>query len=131
MRDIRPEGNIIVGGNFTINEGDQNSFIPLELCDVDQLKQALLHHRKLAKGERKRINKISFYFLCVALIIGPALALWYFFNGAFNNAMFVSGLAGVIMPVALAIMKWMNQTVFEQRQLNTIDYINTLIRERE
>lgn len=130
MRDIRPEGDFVVNGNFSVNEGSQNEFIPFEQMNVEQLKYSLSHHQKLAKDERSRINTISFRLLGVALVVGLVLSVWYFINGGIDNAMFLIGLVGIGMPVMLALKNGERRSDFEQRQINTIDYLLTLIRER-
>ncbi len=103
MRDIRPEGNLVVNGDFTVNEGSQNEFIPFEKMNVEQLQYSLKHHQKLAKEERTRINKISFGLLGIALVFALALALWYFINDGIDNAMFLIGLVGIGMPDCITL----------------------------
>jgi len=131
MRDIRTEGNLIVNGDFTVNDNSQTNYIPFEQCTVEQLQQALKHHERLASKERTRINRIAFKFLGIALFVGAFLAIWYFIAGQVQNAMFLIGLVGIGAPVALAIKTGERRSTFEQRQLNTIAHINTLLRERK
>jgi len=69
--------------------------------------------------------------LGVAIVVGLILAGWYFINGGIENAMFVIGTIGVGMPVLLAIKNGEQRTEFEQRQINTVNNIYTLIRERQ
>lgn len=130
MRDIRPEGDFVVNGDFTVDEGSQSESIPFEQMNAEQLKYSLRHHQKLAKEERSRINKISFGLLGVALVVGLALSLWYFINDGVDNAMFLIGLVGIGIPVMLAIKNGEQKSAFEQRQINTINYLVVLIRER-
>jgi len=129
MRDIRPEGDLIVNGDLTVNEGDQGGFIPFEEMNREQLQGSLQHHQKLAKQERSRINNFSFKLLGVAIIIGLILSVWYFINDGLEDAMFFIGLIGVGMPIALAVKGAEQRSEFEQRQINTVNYIITLIRE--
>jgi len=131
MRDIRPDGDFVVNGDFTVNEGDQNNYIPFEQCNLEQLQVAMQHHQNLAQEERKRINSISFKFLFVAIVVCLILAGWYFINGGIDNAMFIIGIIGVGMPVLLAIKNGEQRSEFEQRQINTVNNIYTLIRERQ
>ncbi|MGY6555164.1 MAG: hypothetical protein ACXIUM_11665 [Wenzhouxiangella sp.] len=130
MRDIRPEGDFVVNGDFTVNEGSQSEYVPFEQMNAEQLQYSLRHHQKLAREERSRINKISFSLLGFALVVGLALSLWYFINDGVDNAMFLIGLVGVGMPVMLAIKNSEQKSAFEQRQINTINYLVALIRER-
>lgn len=130
MRDICPEGNFVVNGNFTVNESTKNGFIPFEQMNIEQLQYSLNHHQKLAKEERSRINKISFRFLLVALVVGLILSLWYFIHGSIDKATFFIGVVGIGIPVILAIGKAQQTSAFEQRQINTINYLLTLVRER-
>ena len=131
MRDISLDGDFVVNGDFTVNEGDQNNYIPFGQCNLEQLQMAMQHHRNLASEERKRINSISFKLLYVAIFVGLVLASWYFINGGIENAMFIMGFVGVGMPVLLAIKNRAQRSEFEQRQINTINNIYTLIRERQ
>ena len=131
MRDIRPDGDFVVNGDFTVNEGVQNNYIPFEQCNLEQLQTAMQHHQNLAREERKRINSISFTLLGVAIVVGLVLAGWYFVNGGIDNAMFLIGLIGIGMPVLLAIKNGEQRSEFEQRQINTVNNIYTLIRERQ
>ncbi|AKG68552.1 Uncharacterised protein [Serratia fonticola] len=131
MRDIRPEGDFIVNGDFTVNEGSQSEYIPFEQMNVEQLNHSLKLHQKLAKEERSRIDKISFRLLGIALFFGLALSLWSFINDGVDGAMFLIGLVGIGMPVMLALKNGEQQSAFEKRQINTINYLATLIRERK
>lgn len=130
MRDIRPRGDFVVNGDFTINEGDQSGFIPFEKMDVEQLQYYLRHHQKLAKEERSRINRVSLYLLAIALVVGLILSLWHFINDGVDIAMYLVGLVGIGMPVMLAIKTSEQKSRFEQRQINTINHLVDLIRER-
>ena len=130
MRDIKPEGDFVVQGNFTVNEAPQEQFIPFEQMGMEDLRANLEHHSLLAKDERSRINGISFKLLGAALSVGMVLAIWYYIAGKTDLAMFLVGIFGVGMPVALAIKNGEKQSEFELRQLSTIRYISNLIRER-
>ncbi len=130
MRDIRPEGDFVVQGDFTVNEAPQEQFIPFDQMGIEDLRANLEHHNQLAKDERSRINGISFKLLGFALFVGTVLSIWYFIAGKTDSAMFLVGIVGVGMPVALAIKSGEKQSEFELRQLNTVRYISHLIRER-
>lgn len=131
MRDIRSEGDFVVNGDFTVNEGEQNDYIPFELCSLEQLQVAMQHHQNLAREERKRINNISYKFLGAAIVVGLIFAGWYFINGGIDKAMFIIGVVGVGMPAFLAFKNAEHHSEFEQRQINTVNNIYTLIRERQ
>ena len=129
MRDVRPEGDFVVNGNFTVNEGNQNNFIPFEQMNLEQLQSSLKHHQNLENEERSKINGIAYKLVGFALFVGLILAIWYFVKGGVDNAMFLVGLVGIGVPVLLALKTGEKRTDFEQRQINTIKYISTLIRE--
>jgi hypothetical protein len=130
VRDIRPEGDFVVQGDFTVNEAPQEKFVPFDRMGLDDLRANLEHHNQLARDERGRFNGISFKLLGVALLVGTVLAIWYFIAGRLDSAMFLVGLVGVGMPVFLAINNGEQQSEFELRQLNTVRYISHPIRER-
>jgi hypothetical protein len=129
MRDFTNGGDI--NGDVTINETNNNGYISFEEMNVDQLQYSLNHHQKLASEEREKINKVSFYLLGFSLLVGGILSIWYFINGGIANSMFFIGIVGVGMPVLLAIKNGERRSVFEQRQINTINNLITLIRERK
>lgn len=130
MRDIRPEGDFVVQGDFTVNEAPQEQFVPFDQMEIEDLRANLEHHNQLARDERSRINNISFKLLGFALLVGTVLSIWYFIAGKTDSAMFLVGLVGVGMPVVLAIKNGEKRSEFELRQLNTVRYISHLIRER-
>jgi len=130
MAYIKAGGDISAGGNITVIGNSQEEYKPFEQCNVDELKAARLHHLKHAQAERSRINRIAFGILAVAIGVGIILAVWWQLLGDFNNSMFMVGLLGVMLPVALAIQVGNRRSDFELRQLNTVKYIETLLRER-
>lgn len=127
MRDFKNGGDI--NGNVTINEVEQVTYKSLDQCTPEELRQEYLHRESLAQQERKRINRFAFFFIKIAIVVGIALSIWYAISGNFNNAMFMIGLAGIGMPVAIAIKTGEQKTEFELRQLNTMRYIKTRLRE--
>jgi len=130
MAQIEAGGDIISGRDIIVNEVN-NNFVPFEQCNVEQLQNALCHHKNLAQQERKRINKMAFKILGLAVLSGLGISIWYVFNGGIDKAMFLVGLAGIVVPIMLAIKNGIEPSEFEQRQINTVKYINTLIRERK
>ena len=130
MRDFTNGGDI--NGNVTIvDKSSSNNYIPFEEMNVAQLHASLEHHKKLARKERANIDKACFRLFKFALAIGVILAIWYFFAGKISIAMFLIGLVGIGMPVTIAINTGEKRSEFEQRQINTINYLITLIRERQ
>ena len=130
MRDIRPTGDFVVHGDFTVNEAPQEQFIPFDQMGIEDLRANLEHHNRLAKDERSRINSISLKLLGFSLFVATVLSIWYFIAGKTDLAMFLVGIVGVGMPAVLAIKNGEKQSEFELRQLNTVRYISHLIRER-
>ena len=130
MRDIRPEGDFVVQGNFTVNEAPQEEFVPFDQMGIEDLRANLEHHSQLARDERSRINSISFKLLGFALLVATVLSVWYFIAGKTDLAMFLVGIVGIGMPAILAIKNGEKQSEFELRQRNTLRYISNLIRER-
>lgn len=130
MRDIRPEGDFVVQGDFTINEALQKTVIPFDQMGIEDLRANLEHHNQLARDERRRINSISFKLVGAALLVAAVLSVWYFIAGKTELAMFLIGFIGIGMPVVLAIQNGEKQSEFELRQLNTVRRISHLIRER-
>ena len=130
MRDFTNGGDI--NGNVVINEKqNKRDYIPFEEMNVEQLEYSIKHHQGLASEERSEINRVSFYFFGVSLFFGLILSVWYFINGGIDNSMFIIGTLGIITPLFLAIKNGERRSDFEQRQINTINNLVTLIRERK
>ena len=127
MRDFTNGGDI--NGDVTINEGDQVTYKSLDQCTPEELRHEYRHRENLARQERTRINGFALFFIKIAVVVGICLSIWYAISGNFSNAMFLIGLVGVGMPVIVAIKAGEQQSEFEQRQLNTMKYINTRLRE--
>lgn len=98
MRDIRPEGDFIVQGDFKVNESPQHEYVPFEQMGLTDLRANLAHFTKLANEERTRISKISLTLFAVAVVVGLALSIWYFFAGKTELAMLVVAIIGVCVP---------------------------------
>lgn len=130
MRDIRPERDFVVQGDFTVNEAPREEYIPFDQMEIEDLRANFKHHNQLAIEERSRINSISFKLLGVALLVAAVLSAWYFVAGKTDLAMFLVALVGIGMPIAIAIKNVESQSEFELRQLNTVRYLSHLIRER-
>lgn len=60
MRDIRPEGDFIVNGDFTVNEGSQSEYIPFEQMNVEQLNHSLKLHQNWPKRSVQELTKYHF-----------------------------------------------------------------------
>ena len=130
MAYIKAGGDIVAGGDITVIDGSQTVCKSFEQCTPNELLQALEHHKSLAADERSRINKKSFRFFAIAACFGVGLASWRLLVGDYNTAMYIIGMVGIIVPLLLAVQIQQRRTPFEQRQLNTIDYLKTLLRER-
>ena len=74
MRDIRPEGDFVVQGDFTVNEAPREEYIPFDQMEIEDLRANLKHHNQLAIEERRQINSISFKLLGVALLVAAVLS---------------------------------------------------------
>jgi len=128
MRDFINNGG--VHGDVTINEGHPNGNMRFEEMNAEQLRPHLNHHRELAQEERERLNKPVNFLLGISLIFGLVVAVWYFINGGFNESMVTLSFVGVGMPLFIVCAVGDKKSEFEIRQINTVNYIITLIRER-
>jgi hypothetical protein len=127
MRDFNNSGE--VNGDVIINSSN-NGYIKFEEMNLEQLRQSLGHHQNLEKGERARRIGISLKLLVIPLIVGVLVSIWYFINGGPENAMYLISLVGVLAPLYLSFTNIEKRSDFEIRQINTINYLVSLIRER-
>jgi hypothetical protein len=128
MRDFTNGGDI--NGDVTITESNPNGYMKFEDMNVEQLQHSLNHHSNLAREERANNNVFSYVLLGIALFVAFFLSVWYLINGNINNSMFLLGVVGIGVPIFGALKNSEHQSIFERRQINTINYLATLIRER-
>lgn len=130
MRDLRAGGDINVGGDVIINDHAEEVYKPLSQCSNEELKMEREHRRLLLEEEQGRRTKLAIGAALIAVAVGIALAIWHYFSEKVELAMFGIGFAGIFMPVAAAFKIAEQQSDFEIRQIQALDEIQNLLRER-
>lgn len=130
MRDFRANGDINVHGDVVITDNSQQTYKPLTQCSNEELRAERSHRFQLLEEEKNRKSRFALSFILIAVIAGIVLAAWYFISGKVELAMFGVGIAGVVMPVAASFKIAEQQTQFEARQIQALNEIQMLLRER-
>ncbi|WP_197975054.1 MULTISPECIES: hypothetical protein [unclassified Klebsiella] len=128
MRDFN-SGNI--NGDVTINDhSKQNEFKLLIYCDNDELISEEQHRLKILRKERNRKSTIVLKILAGCGLLMLFAGGWYFFHGQWDLVSGLTGLAGGVFSLA-TIYGSNTPTPFEKRQLDALQEINLILRERD
>lgn len=128
MRDFS-SGDI--NGDVTINDhSNQTHYKLLIYCDNEELLAEEVHRKKVLRKEQRRKSKVMFKILSGCGLLLLFSGGWYLFKGQLDMVSALSGLGGVIFSFAtLSGADTLN--TFEKRQIDALDEINTLLRERD
>jgi hypothetical protein len=128
MRDFKVGRDINVGGDLHVVDQSQE-FKPLAQCTNDELVQEREHRKALVARERADRNKRWLISMAVAGLLLFIASTWYWFHGKNDLFSLLSGAAGVVL--ALGTLRFGDEpTRFEGRQLEALDEIQMLLRER-
>jgi len=130
MDDFKAGRDIKVDGDVNINNGSNDEYKLLLECTNDELHEERVHRTGVLKDEIKRKRKHILSLLKVALIVIVIIAAWYQLVGEIDLVMMIVAGMGVFLPIASAIKLSDRQTVFEIRQINALNEIAMLLRER-
>ena len=125
MRDFN-SGDI--NGDVVIND-NSTEYKLLIHCNNEELQQEEVHRKDLLQKERFRKNKVTWKFIGFSALFFLIAAAWFYIQGQMNAVTFLVGAAGVMIGVA-TLQQSDKATVFEQRQVATLNEIHTLLRER-
>ncbi|MFC6121024.1 hypothetical protein [Phytobacter sp. SCO41] len=121
-RDVNGDVNII-------DHSNNNPYKLLIHCDNDELVLEEVHRIKLLKAERKSKFHSTLKRLVICTFIFLFAAVWYYINDKMDAVSAVTGIGSLFIGIA-SLSKADQPTEFEQRQLNALNEINTLLRER-
>ncbi|NYU09441.1 hypothetical protein A8O28_10025 [Enterobacteriaceae bacterium CCUG 67584] len=128
MRDFN-SGDI--NGDVTINDhSNQVSYKLLIHCNNEELLEEEIHRKKVLRKERKRKSKalLKVFAGCGMLLLFASG--WYLFQGQLDMVSALAGLAGGALALATLSRADM-PNAFEKRQLDALEEIDTLLRERD
>lgn len=127
MRDFN-SGNI--HGDVTINDNSNVSEYKLLVhCSNEELLHEEKHRRKLLRKERSRRRGVFFKFLCLAIFLFLIAAAWFYFKGELDDVTVFIGGAGVMVGIA-TLQGVDKKTQFEKRQIDAINEIHNILRDR-
>ncbi|EPI2800533.1 hypothetical protein ACMFAW_13180 [Citrobacter koseri] len=128
MRDFS-SGDI--NGDVTINDhSNQTNYKLLIHCDNEELLAEEVHRIKVLRKERRRKSRVLFKMLSGCGLLLLFAGGWYLFQGQLDMVSALSGLGGVIFTFA-TLSGADTPNAFEKRQIDALDEINTLLRERD
>ena len=128
MRDFNA-GNI--NGDVTINDSSkQEEYKLLIHCNNDELLHEEAHRRKVLYKERRRKYKITIKILAGCGMLLLFAGGWFFFKGHWDVVSALTGLAGGLFGFA-TLSGADTPTAFEKRQIDALNEIDTLLRERD
>jgi len=126
MRDFN-SGDI--HGDVNINDHSSTPYKLLIHCSVEELLEDERHRKALLEKEQEARRTRVYSLLGIAVLVGLVASGWFFVMGRMDTVTFVLG--GVALIVAYVAAKGSDaRTDFEQRQINTLREIHTLLRER-
>lgn len=127
MRDFN-SGDI--HGDVTINDHSSvDEYKLLQHCNNEELLHEEDHRRKVLKKERVRKNSITWKFIAFSAFLLLVAAGWFYFHGKMDAVTLFIGAAGVLTGMA-TLQQADKKTPFEKRQIETLNEIHTLLRER-
>ncbi|HHT5347811.1 TPA: hypothetical protein ACTY9I_005736 [Raoultella planticola] len=128
MRDFN-SGDI--KGDVTINDhSTENKFKLLIHCDNDELLSEEQHRLKILAKERKRKSTLALKILAGCGILMLFAGGWYYIHGQWDLVSGLTGFAGGFFSLA-TICRSDVPTTFEKRQLDALQEINLILRERD
>lgn len=127
MRDFN-SGDI--HGDVTVQDSSiNNKYKLLIYCDNEELLAEEQHRRNILSKERGQKNRVTWKFLGFSGLMLMTAAVWFFFQDKMNIVSVLTGAAGVLIGFG-TLQQADTPTSFEQRQIDALDEINILLRER-
>lgn len=128
MKDIKSGRDINIHGDLTIND-NSSEYKLLSHCNNNELVAEEKHRFQILSNERAAKFKrfIPIWSLC-ALALAFA-ALWYWLHGKMDLFSLLSGASGLILGLS-SVSTYEKPNTFEQRQINALEEINDLLRDR-
>jgi len=126
MRDFK-SGDI--HGDVNINDNSSTSYKLLIHCSTTELLDEEQYRRSLLEREQATRWGRVYKLLGVAVLAGLVAAVWLFLEGRMDAVTLVLGLCALVVGYA-AVKGSTIRTDFEQRQIDALQEIHTLLRER-
>ena len=126
MRDFNARD---INGDVVIND-NSTEYKQLIHCSNEELVDEENHRHKILRKERNRINKIQLKFLLFFVSLLGASALFYYIQAEINIVSTLLGFSGFIGTM-FTLRESDTRSEFEQRQIDALDEINMILRERD
>lgn len=129
MRDINAGRDINVDGPVIITDNSQQQYKLLIHCTNEELlEEEPLRKQNLALERKGKLNRFL-VFIAFAALLAFAAATWYWFKGEMDAFSLVSGATGLMLGIA-SLKIWEHPTEFEQRQIDALNEIHMILKER-
>lgn len=129
MNSIQAGGSVNAGRDIILGNNNTSGSKLWVDCSSDELREDFHRRKKLLRDESlSKWKRIAIVWLAVGIIAAVA-AVYFYLVGQSNLSGLIMGGAGVFM--AFATMKVTETpSEFEQRQMNSLKEIKTLLKER-
>jgi hypothetical protein len=128
MKDIRSGRDINVHGDLTINDNSSEYKLIIH-CNNNELFEEEKHRRKILRNERTAKFKRFIPIWATCAVALAFAALWYWLQGKMDLFSLLSGASGLIFGIS-SLSTYDKPNSFEQRQLDVLDEIHDLLRDR-
>jgi hypothetical protein len=127
VHDFKAGRDVHVGGDLVINDTSEQYKL-LSQCSTEELLAEREHRDALASKERRKQQRWQIYGMGVAIATFAPFQLGLV-SALSNTVLSIIQVAGFVLGIA-TFLGGARPTEFEQRQLNTLNEIAHLLRER-
>jgi hypothetical protein len=128
LRDFHAGGDINVNGDVNITDNSQQ-YKPLNQCTNEELYEERQHRKYVLKKERQsKLNRLGLVWVVLGVLLA-SVGLYLFFIGQRDYCFLSLGIGGVLGLFATSKVIE-TPTVFEERQIATLNEIKNVLRER-
>jgi hypothetical protein len=128
MNNLNNNGNI---NKVYITDNSNNlKYKQLNQCNQNELTEQHQKRYQLYKDEVKNKKQYYFKFSLFISFLSTGISTYLYFIGKEDMAKFILAVGGFIMPIILYNKGVEQQSEFERRQIDAINEINYLLRER-
>ncbi|CAH7231540.1 conserved hypothetical protein [Vibrio chagasii] len=125
MRDFNANQ---INGDVNINDNSTEHKLLIH-CSNEELLHEEIHRRDVLSKERSRKNNVLFKLLGFCASAFVLAAIWYWIKGQVDLISGMLGFASIALTL-LFLQEGEKTTEFERRQIQALNEINMLLRER-
>ena len=128
MRDLNVGRDINVQGNMIIQDQSQEHKLLIH-CTNEELNNEEIYRKQNLKQEKQAKFKKLMFSLCLVGVLFLMAAILYWFKGNMNMYSLLLGASSFFIGIQ-SINFFEKPTQFEQRQMEALNEINMILRER-